>query len=155
MWRTIISNSKWLTVCRPISFIKTFTKANTAPAVDETLRPEDAGKILEELLEVQNSAHLFGLMINVKPCDVEAIQTTYQQPKDRLLHIILKFLNQEEPSPTWRVMVAALRTKTVNLPRLATKLEAAHFPDSTSTRDVVPETTGMSPSHLGLTGVAS
>ena len=112
--------------------------------MDETLTPEDARNILEELLEAQNSAHLFGLMISVKPRDVEAIQTMYQQPKDRLLHIILKFLNQEEPRPTWRVIVDALRTNTVNLPRLATRLEAAHdIPDSTSTPDVVPETTGM------------
>ena len=122
--------------------------------MDETLIPDDAGKILEELLDAQNSAHLFGLMINIKPRDVEAIQTTYQQPKDRLLHIILMFLNQEEPRPTWRVIVDALRTDTVNLRRLAMRLEAAHFPDSTSTREMVPETTGMSPSHLGLTGVA-
>ena len=52
-------------------------------------------------------------------------------------------------------MVEARRTKTVNLPALAMRVEAAHFPDSILKRDVVPETTGMSPSHLGSTGVAS
>ena len=94
-------------------------------------------------------------MINVKPRDVEAIQTMYQKPKDSPLHIILELLNQEEPSPTLRVMVKALITKTVNLPALAMRVEAAHFPDSILKRDVVPETTGMLPSHLGSTGVAS
>ena len=55
--------------------------------MDETLKPDDAGKILEEILDVQNHAHLLGLAMNVKPRDVEAIKTTYQQPNDRLLYI--------------------------------------------------------------------
>ena len=97
--------------------------------MDETLKPEDAGKILEELVDAQNHAHLLGLMMNVNPSDVEAIQTTYQQPKDKLLHIIIAFLNQTQPRPTWRAIIKALRTKTVNLPRLAASLEEAHFPE--------------------------
>ena len=102
-----------------------------APVVDETLRPEDAWKILDELVpDAQNHAHLLGLAMNVNPHDVEAIQATYQQPKDRLLHIIMAFLKQTEPRPTWRVIINALRTQTVNLPHLAASLEAAHFPDA-------------------------
>ena len=103
--------------------------------MDETLGPEDAGKILEELLDAQHQSHLLGLMINVNPHDVEAIQMTYQQPKDRLLHIIIAFLNQTQPRPTWRVIINALRSQIVNLPHLATSLEAAHFPDTTAVRE--------------------
>ena len=106
-----------------------------APAADEILRPDDAGEILEKLLDAQNHAHLLGLMMNVKPRDVEAIQANYQQPKDRLLHIIFAFLNQIEPMPTWRVIISALKTRTVNLPRLAASLEIAHFPDRTAVRE--------------------
>ena len=126
--------------------IYSYCTITVAPVVDDTLVPDDAGKILEELLDAQNHAHLLGLMMNVKPRDVEAVQATYQQPKDRLLHIILAFLNQAEPRPTWRAIVEALRSPVVNLPALAKKLEAAHFPDSTSTRDVVPESIGKWPS---------
>ena len=114
--------------------------------MNETLTPDDAGKILEELLDAQNHAHLLGLMMNVKPSDVEAIQATYQQPKDRLLHIIIAFLQQAEPRPTWRAIVDALKSPAVDLPALARRVEAAYFPDTTATRDVVAETTGMSPS---------
>ena len=114
--------------------------------MNETLTPDDAGKILEELLDSQNHAHLLGLMMNVKPRDVEAIQATYQQPKDRLLHVIIAFLQQAEPRPTWRVIVDALKSPVVGLTALAMRVEAAHFPDTTATRDVVAETTGMSPS---------
>ena len=104
-----------------------------AVVVEETLTPNDAGRILEELLDAQNHAHLLGLMMNIKPSDVEAIQRMYPQPKERLLHIIITFLNQVEPRPTWRIIVDALRTRTVNLPRLAAAVEATHIPDSTYT----------------------
>ena len=114
--------------------------------MDETLKPEDAGKILEELLDAQNHAHLLGLMMNVKPRDVEAIQMTYQQPKDRLLHIIIIFLQQAEPRPSWKVIVDALKSPVVGLTALARRVEATHFLDSTATHDVVAETTGMFPS---------
>ena len=40
--------------------------------------------------------------------------------------------------------MGALRSPIVNLPALARRVEAAHFPDLTATRDVVPETTGKS-----------
>ena len=110
---------------------------NAAPAVDEALKPNDAGKILVELLDAQNHAHLLGLMMNVKPRDVEAIQATYQQPKDRLLHIIMAFLQQAEPRPTWRAIVDALKSPVVGLTALARRVETAHFPDPTATRDVV------------------
>ena len=118
--------------------------SNAAPAVHDTLTERDAAKILEELLAAQNSAHLLGLMLNVKPRDVEAIQNKYQDPRDRLYHIIIAFLSQAEPRPTWRVIVDALRSRTVNLTALAWTVEAVHFPDLTTTRDVVPETTGKS-----------
>ena len=85
-------------------------------------------------------------MMNVKPRDVEAIQATYQQPKDRLLHIIIAFLRQTEPRPTWRAIVDALKSPVVGLTDLARRVEAAHFPDPNSTRDVVTETSGMLPS---------
>ena len=68
----------------------------------------------------------------------------YQDPKDRLYHIIIAFLSQAEPRPTWRVIVDALRSPVVNLTALAERVEAAHFPDLTAARDVVPETTGKS-----------
>ena len=117
-----------------------------APDVYETLTPDDAGKILEDLVEAQNHAHLLGLAMKLKPHDMEAIQATYKQPKNQLLQVIKVFLQQVEPRPTWRVIVEALRSPAVNLQALARRVEVAHFPDPTATRDVVAETTGMSPS---------
>ena len=92
-----------------------------------SLTESDAARILEELLDAQNSAHLLGLMLNVKPRDVEAIMNKYQDPRDRLYHIIIAFLQQAEPKPTWMVIVDALRSPVVNLTALAERVEAAHF----------------------------
>ena len=87
---------------------------------------------------------MFGLKLNLPVHEVEAICARYSDPRTRLLHIIIDFLEQAEPRPTWRVIVNALRSPIVNLTALARKVEAVHFPDLTATRDVVPETTGKS-----------
>ena len=113
---------------------------NVAPDVDETLTPDDAGKILEELLEAQNHAVMLGLGLNLRLHEVEAIKDRYSDPRERLLYIIIAFLRQAEPRPTWRVIVEALRNPIVNLPALARRVEAAHYPDPTAIRapPVVP-----------------
>ena len=82
-------------------------------------------------------------MFGIKPSEVEAIQAMYHNPKERLCQIILAFLRQAEPPPTWRAIVNALRSKTVNLTALAKRVEAAHFPDPTASRDP-PTTSGKS-----------
>ena len=118
-----------------------FFSSRAAPAVDETLTPNDAAKVLAELLDAQNKSYILGLTLGLPQAEVEAIHKTYTDPRDHLLHIIIPFLKGVKPRPTWRVIVDALRSPAVNLPALAKSVEAAHFPDPISTRDVVPETT--------------
>jgi hypothetical protein len=114
---------------------------HVAPTINETLAPDDAVMIVAELLEAQDHALTLGQVLNITPRDVKAIEATYQQPKERLFHIVIAFLRQQELRPTWRVIVEALKDPLVDLPALARRVEAAHFPDPTSIRDVVPETT--------------
>ena len=96
--------------------------------------------ILEEILEAQNKSRIFGLKLNLSLHVVDAIHSTYSQPEDRLLQVLIEFTKQTDPTPTWRVITDALRSPAVNLPHLAQKVEAAHFPDPTSIRDIVSET---------------
>ena len=98
--------------------------------------------ILEKLLEAQNQSFTFGLTLKLPVHEVESIFTKYSDPRDRLLHIIITFLRQAEPRPTWRFIVDALRNPTVNLTALARRVEAAYFPNPTAIRDVEPEITG-------------
>ena len=119
---------------------------HTAPDVNETLTPDDAVDVLEELLPAQNKSYELGLKFKLPQHVVEAIHSKELPPDKYLLKVLIKFLQQVDPRPTWRVVVEALRSPAVNLPALARRVEAAHFPDPTATRDMVAVTTGMSPS---------
>ena len=103
--------------------------------MDETLAESDAADILEELLSAQNQSYLLGMKLKLPLHEVEAIHLKYLDPRERLLHVIVTFLRQAEPRPTWRVIVEALRNPIVNLPALARRVVAAHFPDPTATRE--------------------
>ena len=119
-----------------------------APAMDGTLTKADAPQILDELLPAQNRAKLLGVKLGLPDHEVEAISLRYPDARDRLYHIIIEFLRQVEPRPTWRVIVEALRSPTVGLPGLARRVKEAHFPDPTAARDVVPEPVGKWSSPL-------
>ena len=74
---------------------------------------------------------------------MEAIHSKESPPDKYLLKVLIKFLQQAEPRPTWRVIVDALRSRSVNLPALASKVEATHYPVSpSSARGAVPESMG-------------
>ena len=88
---------------------------------------------LEELLPAQNKSYELGLKLKLPHHEVESIHSVYSKPQSRLLHILIGFTNQTEPRPTWRVILEALRSPAVNLPALARRVEAAHFPNPTAT----------------------
>ena len=127
-----------------------FPSLNAAPAGDDILTESDAVNILEELTEALGHANILGFMLSIKPVELEAISKMYQDPKERFYQIILAFLRQAEPPPTWRAIVNALRNPTVNLTALAKRVEAAHFPDPTASRDP-PTTSGESVTDVSNT----
>ena len=116
--------------------------------MDETLTPDGAVEVFEEILPAQNRSYQLGLKLKLPQHDVEAIHSNNLPPDKCLLEVLIKFSQQTEPRSTWRVIIEALKSPAVNLPALAERVQAARFPDPTATRDVVPETTGMSPSTL-------
>ena len=107
-----------------------------APTGDESLTEDDAAKVLEEILEAQNQSRFLGLKLKVPDYIITGIYTQYTDPKDRLYHVLVEFLKQVDPRPTWRAIVDALRNPMVNLPQLAMRVEAAHCPDPTASREV-------------------
>ena len=72
---------------------------------------------------------MLGLNLKLPLHIVDGIHSTHSHPRDRLLHILIEFMMQVDPIPTWRAIVSALRSHAVNLPRLASIVEAAHLPD--------------------------
>ena len=83
-------------------------------------------KILDELLPARNKSFLLGIRLLPDHCAVEALENRYTDTKVRLFHVIVEFLNGVEPRPTWRVILDALRSPVVNLPRLAEDIERRH-----------------------------
>ena len=109
-----------------------------APTRHEPLTPDDAVNVLEEILEAQDHSRFLGLKLNVPAYIVTGIHTHYTDPKERLYYILVEFLQRGDPRPTWRAIVEALRSPAVNLPQLAMRMEAAHFPDPTASREAPP-----------------
>ena len=111
------------------------------PTGDEPLTPDDAVNVLEDILEAQNQSFALGLKLKLPLHVVDGICEKHSQPRDRLLQILTAFLQQRDPRPTWRAIVAALRSPAVNLPQLAMRVEAAHFPEPTASHEAPPEAT--------------
>ena len=110
---------------------------STAPTGDEPLTSDDAINVLEEILEAQNQSRFLGRKLNVPDYIVTGIHAQYTNPKDRLYYVLVEFL-KADPRPTWRAIVDALRSPSVNLPQLAMRVETAHFSDPTTSREAPP-----------------
>lgn len=88
--------------------------------------------VLEKLLPAQDKSFILGLIFKLPHHEVKSIHSTYTEPQDRLLQVLIKFTYQTEPRPTWRVIVEALRSPAVGLQALADKIERDHCAKSTT-----------------------
>ena len=94
----------------------------------DVLNAEDVPAVVREIFDVRKESEILGRVLKVPKATVESIHLQSSRPKDRLLHIIDEFVKQEEPSPTWRVIVDALRDPLINQPRLAQDIERRFCP---------------------------
>ena len=97
-----------------------------AATFDGTLRPEDVVTVVEEMLEAENHSQFIGLKLKVPQHVVDGILKTHSKPRNQLFDVIVEYLKQVEPRPTWRAIADALRSPLVNLPHLAKKIEDEH-----------------------------
>lgn len=103
------------------------------------MKKDDLCGVVEALFDAKHKASDLGLKLKVPHSELTSICKVHQDPQEQLTAIINYFLKQIEPRPTWRLIVEALRSPLVGLPRLAKEVEAAHCP--TATRDVPPPQT--------------
>lgn len=80
-----------------------------------------------------NESYMLGLKLKLPQHEVEAIHSRYLKPLERLREVIIKFLKQAEPRPTWRVILEALRSPSVNQSALAKEIESEYFPEAIAT----------------------
>ncbi|CAI8041778.1 hypothetical protein GBAR_LOCUS23179 [Geodia barretti] len=104
-------------------------------ALDKTLTEADTEEIVENLASAHTQSFVLGIRFNLPLHEVEAIHSEYLDIHGRFLQIILAFLKQQNPKPTWRVIIEALRSPIVNLPGLADELEAQEVVHVTPSTD--------------------
>ena len=122
----------WFSVYRDlgISSKELYILLCLSAAVEKELAPKDAINVVEEILPALNQSYTLALLLNIPHYEVESIHRQHTDPHDRLLHVIMAFINRDHPKPTWRSIVHALRNEVIGLPNLARKLELAHVPSS-------------------------
>ena len=125
-----------------------FVVAPIRTAEGDELQEEDLADVLESLMKAKDKAYVLGLKLGLQPYEVRSICDNTAKPEDRLTRILEMFLKEAGLVPTWRVIINALRSDLVNLPRLAREIEAFRFPNPTSTRDV-DTTDGKTPPIRG------
>ena len=80
--------------------------------------------VLNEIYGARVRAYFVGLNLKIPTDKLESIRSRYDDDGDRLNYVIVEFLKQIDPKPTWRAIVDALKSPSVNMARLAEKIEA-------------------------------
>ena len=100
------------------------------------MNQDDVPKVVCEILEVQTKSKTFGRVLGLPKVTVDSIHQQNSDPQEQLLGIIDEFVKQVEPSPTWRVIVEALRNPLIGHPSLAQKIEHKYCPLSLQSKGV-------------------
>ena len=88
--------------------------------------PNNAVDVLEQIIEIQNESYLLGLKLKLLEHEVKGIHSMYQEPRSRLLHVLIKASEQDEPGLSWRAIVDALKSAAINAIPLARRIEAKY-----------------------------
>ena len=116
----------------------------------ETLTPDDAVYLVEQLLPTRISSHQLGLRLGIPKKVVNHIHSTFSEPQDCLFHVLIEFTSQSKSRPTLKVFTDTLRRPKIGLSALAETLETAVLPVSdVPTMAAPPPTLSVSSGKLG------
>ena len=90
----------------------------------ETLTPDDAVYLVEQLLPTPISSRELGLQLGLPKKVINHIHSTFSEPEDCIFHVLIEFTSQSKSRPTWKVFRDTLRRPEIGLPALAETLEA-------------------------------
>ena len=86
---------------------------------------DDIGCVLEEVLDVSAQWYQLGLQLKVRIGTLDGIRTQFQNPKDQLLEMLKTWLTTSN-STSWKVLIDALRSRSVGASQLADVLETKY-----------------------------
>ena len=99
----------------------------TSPCPAHSLGEDDLKNVRKELFGVSSKWYDIGLELTLRTGDLENIR--YQNPGDAptcLREMLLRWLKQVDPPPTWEGLACALESPTVGEPRLAEQLRTQY-----------------------------
>ena len=90
----------------------------------ESLTLDDLKVVQHSMWDARTKWFNLGLQLNVKPTSLVAIQQNNKEHTDACMNeMLIMWLNQSNPPPTWSSLVAALKQSTVGLGQLADSIE--------------------------------
>ena len=95
---------------------------HTATATE--LTEGDLKSVLNEIHEARVRAYFVGLNLKIPTDKLESIKSQYGDNLEQLLYVIMEFLRQTNPKPTWWDIVGALKSPLVGMPELAEEIQA-------------------------------
>lgn len=98
----------------------------------EVLSMEVEGVIVNELMNVRQVSYKLGQALNLSQEVLDAMKD--YNTKRQLIKVIEEFLGSENPRPTWRTLIEALRL--VRCPTLARKLEKKYCTATKGNKDM-------------------
>ena len=94
--------------------------------VDTELSIADLKVVFNEVYNERAEWKCIGLELNLTSGDIDAIEQEYPSPKDRLMEVLKIWLLKEKA--TWRQLISALRSLTVDKGKKAQTLEEKYCP---------------------------
>ena len=82
--------------------------------LDALLEGDDAINIAQELFELRMKSQILGRLFTLHKAVVNSICREYRDPDHRLLYVIIDFLKQVQPTPTWRFIRDTIRHPLLN-----------------------------------------
>ena len=111
---------------------------------------DDLSHVLEEVVDISARWYQLGLQLGVKPGTLDRIRAQFSDPRDQLLEMLKTWL-ESDVNCSWKTLVEALRSRSVETRQLAEVLETKYCTveetevgNSTSGSDHQPETSPMS-----------
>ena len=99
--------------------------------MEKALNEDDATDVACALLPVLPQIDIFARLLKVPKAIVSSIRREYPRSvKDRLLRVVDEFLGRQEPKPTWKTIVDALKNPLIRHILLAREIEGKYGPFS-------------------------
>ena len=91
------------------------------------LTQDDLGCVLEEILDESSQWYDLGLQLKVRIGRLDSIRTEFNIPQDQLREMLKAWLTTGD-SPSWKILIAALRSRMVGASQLAAVLQTKYCP---------------------------